>query len=152
MVATVNSWAAPGTPATVLSTELNSLASGTTATSGLGTEYNNTTGLYLYADCLLLLGADATAAAGYPFISLYLVPLSDATTYPNPPASTGLIPENYRVGNFVAVPSTTFRRATLRGIVLPPFKFKMGLMNVLGAAFNATGNTVVIYPFNEQSL
>lgn len=152
MVATVNSWATVGTPATVLSTELNSLASSAAATSGLGTEYNNATGLFLYADIVLLLGADATAAAGYPFISMYIVPATDGTNYPNPPASTGLIPENYRVGNFVAVPSTTFRRGIIRGVVLPPTKFKCGVMQVLGAAFNATGNTVVIYPFNEQSL
>lgn len=140
------------TSSTMATTALNSLAAA--AYSGVLTEYDNSTGLYLYADIEVLLGADLTCAAGTPYIGVFLIPTLDGTNYPNPPSGTGAVPSNYWVGNILANASATFRRGFLRGVVLPPTKFKLDLYHGLhgSTAWNATGNVCTAYLYNEQSV
>lgn len=139
------------TAQTMATTALNSLAAG--AYSGVLTEYDNSTGLYLYADIEVLLGADLTAAAGAPHIGVFLIPTLDGTNYPNPPSGTGAVPPTYFVGSILANASAAFRRGFLRGVVLPPTKFKLNLLHALHAstAWNSTGNVCTAYLYNEQS-
>lgn len=144
-------WTAPSSTS-VATTALNSLAAGTY--SGVLTEIDNTTNLYLYGDLEVALGADLTCAAGTPYIGVFLVPTLDGTNYPNPPASTGAVPGNYWVGNIIANASATFRRGFLRGIILPPFKYKFDLYHGLhgSTAWNSTGNTATLYQYYEQAV
>ena len=144
-------WATPGAGVTMATTALNSLGAATY--SGVLTEYDNGTNLYLYGDVEVLLGADYSCGTGTPHIQVFLIPCLDGTNYPNPPSSTGAVPGTYWVGNIGANASATFRRGFLRGVVLPPFKFKLNLYNGLAnGAWNATGNVCTLYPYNEQSV
>lgn len=151
-MASTAKWATPNTADTVATTALNSLAAG--AYSGLLTEIDNASGLYLYGDLEVLLGADLTCAAGAPYIGVFLVPTLDGSNYPNPPSGTGAVPTTYLVGSILANASATFRRGFLRGIILPPFKFKIDLYHGLhgSTAWNATGNTCSLYRYNEQAV
>jgi hypothetical protein len=143
-------WSAPAS-ATVATTALNSLAAG--AYSGVLTEIDNTTNRYLYGDLEVLLGADLTCAAGTPYIGVFLIPTLDGTNYPNPPSGTGAVPASYQVGAILGNASATFRRGFLRGIVLPPFKFKLNLYHVLhgSTAWNSTGNVATLYQYGEEA-
>jgi hypothetical protein len=143
-------WATPAAAQTVLSTELNALSSG--SRSGVGTESDNATDLYEYADIELALNSDVTCGAGSPYVKVYIVPATDGTNYPNPPSGSGAVPENYFVGTISANASATFRRGILMGVVLPPSKFKVAIEQVLGVAFPATTNTVKLYRYNEASV
>lgn len=144
-------WTAP-VSTSVATTALNSLAA--SAYSGLLTEINNTVDLYLYGDLEVVLGADLTCAAGTPKIDVFLVPMLDGTNYPNPPSGTGAVPVSYFVGSIYANASAIFRRGFLRGIILPPFKYKFDLYHNLhtATAWNATGNTSTLYQYYEQSV
>ncbi|MBX9697865.1 MAG: hypothetical protein K2X74_00455 [Acetobacteraceae bacterium] len=143
-------WAAPASAITLATTALNSLAAA--AWSDQLTEHDNTTDRYLYGDFDLLLGADLTAAAGSPFVGLYLIPTLDGTNYPNPPSGTGAAPGSYFAGSFMANASAVFRRGVLRGVVLPPLKWRAKLFHSLhgSTAFASSGNVLTFRPYNEE--
>lgn len=141
----------PVTSVTSATTALNSLAAG--AWTDQLTEYDNSTGLYLYGWFELLLGADLTAAAN-GFVGCYLIPAPDGTNYPNPPSTTGAAPISYWVANITANSSSaTFRRGVSPVFPLPFTKFKPKLYHGLhgSTAFNSTGNTLTLYLAYEQS-
>jgi hypothetical protein len=64
------------------------------------------------------------------------------------------VPSTYFVGSILANASATFRRGFLRGIILPPFKFKLNIQHLLhgSTAFNSSGNTLTLYRYNEQGV
>lgn len=143
-------WKAYGSPVTLATTALNSIAAG--AWTNQLDEYDNATNQYQYADFELVLGADLTCKAGSPSVPLHLIPAPDGTNYPNPPSGTGASPPGYFVGTFWANASAVFRRGVLRGIVLPNCKFKAKMFHDLhgSTAWNSTGNVLTMYPYNEQ--
>jgi hypothetical protein len=135
--------------ATALTTELNSLANG--SSSALSAEIDNSTTKYLYADMELNLASLTPTAGG--FVSLYLVPTIDGTNYPLFDAGTspGTANNNYFVASFTTKAAAAAQRIAMREIQLPPGKYKLAVYNGAGAALAASGNTLSWRPYNTAS-
>lgn len=133
--------------ATCLTTELNSLANG--STTALSAEIDNTTNLYKYIDFEVYLAS--AAFTGTSYVSLYVVPTLDGTNYPDwdAGASPGLGNNNYWVGDLFVKAATGTERHVLRGALMPAGKFKVGLKNVGGVALASSGNTVSHRQYND---
>jgi hypothetical protein len=135
--------------ATALTTDLNSLANG--STSALSAEIDNSTTKYLYADMELYLASLTPTAGG--FVALYLVPSVDGTNYPlfDTGASPGAANNNYFVGSFSTKAAAAAQRIAMREIQLPPGKYKLAVYNGAGVALAASGNTLSWRPYNTAS-
>ncbi len=142
-------WKAYGTAVTALTTELDALADDGWALSAV---LDNGTSRYLYADALLKLSAAVTAGSNSPLVEIYLLRIPDGVTDIDPPGSTaGAIPQGYRVGVIPAVASASFSVGAL-DFLLSPGKYRVGAKNSLGVALPATGNTLTLYPYGEESV
>ena len=126
-------------------TEINSLAAGGYELSSI--ILDNTTLLYTAGTISVALGSVAPSASA-PSLDFYLQPLNqDGTTYGDGIASGTVIPVSGYVGS-IAWPSSA-TAATQTGSLtiatdLPPTKFKLGVVNSLGSALAASGNTISI--------
>jgi hypothetical protein len=141
------------TGVTLLSTELNALSNG--STSAVGTEYDNSAGIYTMGlfEVLVTFGS-APSATG--LIDLFLVSAPDGTNYTDGGGSV-LPPSTDYAGAFPLRAVTTAQRVRLGGgplliVALPPAKFKVAARNAAGTAFPATGSTVVLYPYRIKSV
>jgi hypothetical protein len=124
----------------VLTTELNSLSSG--SYSGLGTAYDNSSGLYLFGRLV------ATLASLNPTTGAYLLPFAvpavDGTNYDDAPSSTqpgahhALPIVNLATGSAAKLASTPM-------FDLAPEKIKFALLNGAGASLAASSNTVKLW-------
>lgn len=132
----------------VAGTAMNALAN---AAYALGSAIDNTAGLYLYGDLVLVLSSNVTPPAGsIPTVNVSLLPSPDGTNYPN--SGTGTT-GNMLVGVISSVPSVATSVLVLRGIVLPPALFKVQIQNNLGVAFpSTTTSTCKLYRFSEQAV
>ena len=132
----------PAAITTLLSTELNSLTSG--SLSALGTEYDNTAGLYLFADFQLdaTFGTNPTANAP---ILLYVVPKTDGTNYNY--GSSSVAWDGFARGGWAMQAVTTQQLYTIHGIPIPPLKFKIHIKNLCGQTMAASGSTVKMVPY-----
>lgn len=153
-MATTAKWTPVNTPDTaVAGASMNALAD---AGFALGAAIDNTpaTGTFLYGDLEIILSSAVTTGSGAPYIGVFVLPAMDGTSYPNPPGgSAGATPASYQVGSIVANPSTGFTVGHLRGIVLPPYLFKIEIVNHLGVALPATStSTCKLYRYGEQSV
>lgn len=135
------------------STELNSLANGNAVLMS-GTALDNSTTLDVFADISVSLGS-ITPGSGAPFIGIYIMPLNeDGTSYGDgrfgsaaagPPASA------YFVGSVPCNPSSAgVVTGIIRGVVLPPGKFKLCLYNSAGVSLASSANTVDYRTYNRQ--
>lgn len=133
-------WTAYGAADDIGGTAFNSLADGSGAISS---EVDNSTDLKMWGDLEVTQGGAVTSSGLDARIDVYLVPTYDGTNYPTPGGATtftgtqfvGTISSVETVGT-VAV--TNYTNGTLRSIMLPPTKFKIGLVNELGASFNSS--------------
>lgn len=142
-------WTGYNTPDTALtSTSMNGLSSGGYS---LGPAIDNTSGLYLYGDLVLVLSSAVTPPAGsIPTVNVALLPSPDGTNYPTSLSGTA---GNLLVGVISSVASVATSVLVLRGIVLPPALFKIQVQNNLGVAFPATTtSTCKLYRYNEQAI
>lgn len=137
--------------ATVLSTELNSLAN---AAAALGTEYDNSSNLYLWAMFELNVQFGSSPTAGNT-VDLYIIPAPDGTNYDdNTTGASGAAPSTSYVGGFPLRAVTSAQKVPLgvaRRIDLPPTKFKVFVVNGSGQAFPSSGSTVKMVPYRYQS-
>ena len=139
-----------GTPSytSCFSTEVNSLASGNAVLSA--TQIDNTTNLDLFADVSVSLGS--VTPTGSPFIGLYLYPLNeDGTSYGDGrfgSSAAGPPPSAYFVGVIPCVATAGVITGTLRGVVLPPSKFKFVLYNGTGVSLASSSNTIDYKTYN----
>ena len=137
--------------ATVLSTELNSLAN---AAAALGTEYDNSSNLYLWAMFELSVQFGSSPTAGNT-VDLYIIPAPDGTNYDdNTTGASGAAPSTSYVGGFPLRAVTSAQKVPLgvaRRIDLPPTKFKVFVVNGSGQAFPSSGSTVKMVPYRYQS-
>lgn len=134
-----------------LDSELNTLADDTW--SSLSPEIDNSLFGYLFMDIefdlasFLPSGADAT-------VELYLVPSIDDTQFPTY-TETGSSDEQennqYFVGSVTLPPDTEVHIHSIRGIEMPPGKFKLGVRNRANLAFASSGNTVKWRPWSYKS-
>lgn len=141
-------WTDPGTTGTtVLSTELNSLANNAAATSTTGYDNRNASNLNQYAT-FFFDGDIATAPVADLTLDLYAVYSPDGgTTYED--ASATRPPAGGLLGSFV-LDNATAQFKGIHGVMLQPFMVKFMLVNKSGYALAASGNTVKMYPFNNQ--
>ena len=130
----------------------NAFGSVADAVGALMAEIDNGTGLYMFGDLEVTMGGAVTSAGLDARIDVYLVPTYDGTNYPVPGGATTFTGSQY-VGSISSVETvgtiavTNFTNGTLREIRLPPCKFKIGLVNELGATTNATA-TVKMRRYN----
>ena len=136
---------------TALDTDLNSLADD--GWSVLSAAIDNSTTGYMFADLELFLNSQNGNGADCA-VEFYLVPSVDGTNYPDYTTAAGDNQENnqYFVGSITVESSANGAfRATLRGVELPPGKFKLGVRNRANDAFDATGNVLKWRPWQYSS-
>lgn len=132
---------------TLLSTGLDSLSNNALCT--LGAAFDNTIGQtgdgYTLCDVELIL-ASMTAAANSS-INVWFIQAHDGTTYEDSTATIARPPD-------VVIPLraiTGAQRVVVKGIELPPGKFKpIALNNATGAALASSGNTIKIRPYTRE--
>jgi hypothetical protein len=134
----------------ISSTEINSLANGNAVL--LATQIDNTSALDMFMDIGVQLGSAAFAAPNY--LGVYLYPLNqDGSTYGDgrfTSSTTAAPPVNYYCGSIGLNPATSAQEGVLTGIVIPPGKFKIVLMNNGGVALASGSNTVYYRTYNRQ--
>ena len=142
----------PAAITSLLTTELNSLANGSTC--ALGTAYDNATNLYLFGmfELNVTFGSNPTAGS---LVDLYIVPAPDGTNYDDGSATVTPPITNY-AGGFPLRAVTTAQKIALGGplslIWLPPLPFKILVKNNSGQAFPSSGSTVKLVPYRYQSV
>jgi hypothetical protein len=129
---------------------LNSIASGNAILSDL--QIDNRAALDVFADLTINLASAAFASPNY--IGVYLYPLNgDGSTFGDGrfgSSAAGPPPSSYFIGAITIVAATQAQEGTLRGIVMPPGKFKFVLYNQGGVAFAASGNTCQYRTYNRS--
>lgn len=124
----------------VLTTELNSLGSG--SYSALGTAYDNSSGLYLFGRLVITL-ASLTPTTG-AYLLPFAVPAVDGTNYDDAPSST-------QPGAHHALPLVNLATGAATKLAstpmfdLGPEKIKFALLNGAGASLAASSNTVKLW-------
>lgn len=139
-MATTFQYKSPGI-ASLLTTELDGLTNGSFATDG--TAYDNTDKDF-WADFELYADAAGNFTAGVT-CDLYLLTAIDGTNY----AGTAGPPPGAYAGSFICQAEHP-GRYVLRGVPLPPCKFKAYLKNGSGQNFAANSNTMKMYPYSQQ--
>jgi hypothetical protein len=132
-----------GTLSTVFTTGLNSLANG----AGVVSAALSQAALDTYADFELVC-THAVAPVVDTTWALYAVRQLDGTNYED--ATAARPPANGFLGTFVLDAVTTQQRKVLPGVLLPPYDYKLLLINNSGQAAAATGNTLKMETYNMQ--
>lgn len=146
-MANVGKWNAPSSTVSVLTTELNSLGSG--SASAASSAIANQTNLDIYSDWELNLGSLSPAAGAY--IAVYIMLAVDGTNYPAPSAADMRLQSSQLLFSVpLSTTATTAQRISVRNVVLPPGTFKIILDNQAGVALNASGNTLKMNPYNTN--
>lgn len=135
-----------GTIATVLSTELNSLANNSYSAASAA-QGSDTGAAEVYGDFELVI-ASFTPGSN-PVVELYLIRSVDGTNYEDGGGSVAPSQDAY-VGAFQITTGTSAKRAVLRDVPLPPGLWKAVVRNLAGAAFPASGNTLRVRPHSLQ--
>jgi len=137
-----------GSTATVLSTELNSIADA--ASSDASSEIDNTTDLHMFDDLVLSVTFGSAPTASEP-IELYLLPAIDGTNFVT--GSSSITPPlNTLRGVFTVQNTTSAQLVTLMNVAIPPGKFKYMITNNSGQAFPASGSTLERRPHSFEQL
>jgi hypothetical protein len=130
---------------TLLSTELNSLATNTG--SNLGTEFDNTTTGYFWGDFELVVTFGVAPTADTT-VDLYLIPALDGTNYCD--GGNSVLPVNTQRGQW-SLRNVTSMRLPIHAVMLPPCKFKIFVFNNnSGQAFAGSGNTVKMLSYCQR--
>ena len=117
---TTYTWTAPGTVQTYLTTELNSLASGSGV---LGADIDNATAKATYMGVEILVAQQGSARAAGAYIQLFVIPSIDGTNYGDINAGSS----SYLVQQWPLDAAVTARYLVARDIPIPPFHFKRSL-------------------------
>ncbi|MCC6579231.1 MAG: hypothetical protein IT440_02230 [Phycisphaeraceae bacterium] len=139
-------WSAMSTLSTGLSTQLNAMSND--AFSAAGTEIDNATARNRYADLELNVAFGTSPSAGGR-CDVYLLSCLDGTNYQDGGSSV-TPPSTAWVGSFPLRATTSTQRVHLRGVLLPPAKFKFVLHNKSGQSFPASGSTLLHAVYNEE--
>lgn len=137
-----------GTLTTMLSTELNSLASNSRAISTTPFDNGDTANLYFSAYFEAVLDYASAPTADLPF-DVYIVPAIDGTNYANGDASIAP-PGTLFAGSFALRAVNTAQRLVFGPVTLPPETFHVVVHNRGGQALDASGNTIKMLPVRQQ--
>ena len=137
-----------GTPESVMTTELNSLAD---AGRVLGSEINNTTNFYLFDDVELYIAALGFTPAVGSVVELYLIRRNlDDGAYEDGDASI-TPPSTNLVGTFNIRNNSAAQTHIIRQIPLPPSKYKYLVVNGTGGTLASSGNILKHLPYRYQT-
>lgn len=141
-------YTARGTAATVLTTELNSLTSGSISAVSSAQD-NDTAGTRdLYAQAEIYLAAQGTNRASGAHVALYLVPELDGTNYG---ATTDECLDNYFAGSAsLDDAALAARYLIIDRVRLPVGDFKVALKNGTGQSLASSGNTVKLRAYTLE--
>lgn len=144
-MANIGKWNAPRGVTTVMSTELNSLASNGMQKST--SPYDNTANLDIYTDIEVLIAAISPAAGAY--VALYVGETVDGTNFPAQSAADMRLTGTQLLTVVpIGTTASTAQRVVVRNVILPPAKFDVYLDNQTGVALAASGNTVKFNPYD----
>jgi len=154
-VATPFTWGPRGSAYALLTTQLNSLASGSICAAG--PEIDNTTNAYQKGLLHLHIASNSLALVDGSQCNIYFFPSLNGATYPNftSGATPRLARTNYLVGTIALFPGTVSAVPVdeyLFNVLIPDGKFKAAL-EYIGAgagAWPASGNTLDILPTPDQ--
>ena len=140
-----------GSIATLLSTEMNSLANNAAA---LGAEFDNSAGLWLFGlfELNVTFGTGPTAGST---VDLYIIPAPDGTNFDDAvTGASGSAPSTSYAGGFPLRNVTSAQKVPLgvvRRIELPPTRLKALVINRSGQSFPSSGSTVKLVPYGYQA-
>ena len=136
------------TAATVLTTGLNSLTSGSVSALSAAQD-NDTAGTRdLYAQVEIYLAAQGTNRAAGAYVAIYLVPELDGTNYG---ATTDECLDNYFVGSAsLDDGALAARYLIIDRVRLPVGDFKVALKNGTGQTLASSGNTVKLRSYTVE--
>lgn len=133
--------------ATLLSTELNSLANGSAA---LGAEYNNSSNLYLWGAFELAVTFGSAPTAG-SLINLYFEIAADGSNYSDDQSISSAYIGGFPLRNVTSAQRVPLALGMSGPIWLPPTKFKVRAVNNSGQSFPSSGSTIKMVPHRLQS-
>lgn len=119
--------------ASILTTELNSLANG--SASSASSAVDNTSALDLFCDFTFTVAAQGSARSAGATVSVFLTMALDGTNYDDANSTTAEL-----VAVFPLDAATTARQATRRDVPVPPGLWKLFVVNNTGQAFASSGN------------
>jgi len=141
----VGKWNAQRGVTTVMSTELNSVTSGSMTQAS--SVYDNTSNLDIYTDIEVNLAALSPSSGAY--VALWIEEEIDGTNYPAQSAADLRLTTTQLLCTIpIGTTATTAQRVVVRQVVIPPSKFYINLDNQTGVALAASGNTVKFNPYN----
>ena len=139
-----------GATQVLLDSQLNSLAASTGSAVGSTVWDNSAQGnQYFWGDFELLVTYGTAPTAGQT-CDLYMIESVDGTNYADGSATIQVA--SHYIGSFVLRAVNTAQRITIRGVPLPPCKFKLELLNGAGQAMAASGNQVQALLYRTQGI
>lgn len=133
--------------ATALSTELNSLVSGSATAASAAID--NSTNLDLFIDLILNVTYGTNPTAGST-VDIYILPSLDNSTYTDGGGATA-VPKSFLVASLELRAVTTAQNIVATGIPIPQY-FKLVAINNGGQTMAASGNTVKYRTYSMQSV
>jgi len=146
-------WGTRQSATTLLTTELNSLA--TANGSAASAAIDLTASGWQEGDLELFVASSSLAFTAASYVDIYFLPSTDGTNYPKytSGASWKLASANYWVGSIAIHPATLSAETIyegLCGVKIPSAKFKVVLVNNTGVTLPAASNTLKLYPTPSQ--
>ena len=135
-------YSTPAAIQTLLSTELNSLANGSSVLSGA---IDNSAGTYKYLDLHFYIAAQGSARSAGAYVNIEICVSVDGTNYCD---ATSPIAAPF--ARFPLDAATTARYATRAIIAIPPRLFKLNLTDSTGQAFASSGNLLKYSLYADQ--
>lgn len=148
-------WGSVGSAYNLLTTEMNSLASG--SGTALGPEIDNTSNAYQMGRLHLHIASNSLALVAGSYCKVFFLSSNAGSTYPSYTSGSSyvLAESNYNVGTIALFPATVSATTVdewLEGVFIPAGKFKTVLVYVGGGAgtWPSSGNTLDIFPTPSQ--
>lgn len=138
-----------GSVQTLLTTDLNALASGAKSAASTAFDNANASNRHLFGTFELYVTYGTAPTAGRT-VDLYLLPTVDGTNYADGSASVDPA-SNLYAGSFVLRNVNTAQRLVLAFVELPPTLFKAMVINRGGQAFSASGHTLKMAVYSYES-
>jgi hypothetical protein len=130
--------------ASVLTTDLNSIANA--AISAASSALDNSTNLDLYDDLTFTIATQGGARSAGATVSVLMVQAVDGTNYDDVEVTCGQV-----VAVFPLDAATTARQVSVRDVPIPPGLFKYFIRNGTGQAFASSGNILERRPHSIES-
>jgi hypothetical protein len=130
--------------ASVLTTDLNSIANA--AISAASSAIDNTSNLDLYDDLTFTIATQGGTRSAGATVSVLMVQALDGTNYDDVEATCGQL-----VAVFPLDAATTARQVSVRDVPIPPGLFKYFVRNNTGQAFASSGNILERRPHSIET-